>query len=324
MMYDQQEIVLGFDTSCYTTSCSAVSLDGKVIGNYRKLLPVPAGERGLRQSEAVFHHVRQLPRLVEQMGQDIRGKKIAGVCASSRPRDEEDSYMPVFQVGDAQARAIASVLGVPSFSSTHQRGHIAAARIDSGLTSKDFLTFHISGGTTELLQMKDDVLTLVAHTGDLHAGQLVDRAGVAMGLPFPAGPNLEKLALRGHAKQRLGISVGRRDQSRGEICHFSGAETQILSWIRGGEPKEDVAAEIYDLLARTFACMIDEAERKSGTGDVLLCGGVSSSILLRSLLEERVKKLNKYVRLYFGHPEYSSDNAVGQAMIARQYVLKGF
>ena len=176
-------VVIGLDTSCYTTSAAAVTVEGQVIASCRKLLPVKEGERGLRQSEAVFIHVRQLPGRLEELGQAIRGMEIAAVCVSSRPRDEEESYMPVFQVGDAQGRGIAAMLGVPCFASTHQRGHIAAARVDSGVAEGDLLAVHLSGGTTELLCLQGEKLTLLGGTLDLHAGQVVDRAGVALGLP---------------------------------------------------------------------------------------------------------------------------------------------
>ena len=116
--------------------------------------------------------------------------EIAAVCVSRQPRDDDNSYMPVFLVGDAHGRALAAMLGVPCFASTHQRGHIAAARVDSGIRDGDLLAVHLSGGTTELLSLKSDDLQLLGGTLDLHAGQVVDRTGVSLGLPFPAGPHL--------------------------------------------------------------------------------------------------------------------------------------
>ena len=128
-----RRVVIGFDTSCYTTSVAAVTVEGEVIASCRKLLPVKLGERGLRQSEGVWHHVRALPERLEELAPHIRDCEIAAVCVSARPRDEADSYMPVFHAGDAQGRGLAAMLGVPCFSTTHQRGHIAAAKVDSGI-----------------------------------------------------------------------------------------------------------------------------------------------------------------------------------------------
>ena len=310
-----RQVVVGLDTSCYTTSAAAVTADGQVVASCRKLLPVKLGERGLRQSEGVFIHVRQLPERLEELREFIRGDEIVAVCASSRPRDEEESYMPVFQVGDAQARGLAAMLGVPCFSSTHQRGHVAAAMVDSGITPGDLLAVHLSGGTTELLSLRGETLTLLGGTLDLHAGQVVDRVGVALGLPFPAGPHLEELALRGHAEARLPVSM----EGGGLRCHLSGAESQAQRWIASGAlSAEDTAMEIYDLLARTVARMILAGAAKTGIRQVLIAGGVASSALFRRLVTERIRKSDRGLRVCFGKPEYSGDNAVGTALIGAQ------
>ena len=312
-----RQVVVGLDTSCYTTSAAAVTVDGQVVASCRQLLPVKLGERGLRQSEGVFIHVRQLPGRLEELREFIRGDEIVAVCASSRPRDEEESYMPVFQVGDAQARGMAAMLGVPCFASTHQRGHVAAAMVDSGIAPGDLLAVHLSGGTTELLSLRGEELTLLGGTLDLHAGQVVDRVGVALGLPFPAGPHLEKLALQGHAEARLPVSMA----EGGLRCHLSGAESQAQRWIASGAiSPEDTAMEIYDLLARTVARMIHAGAAKTGIRQVLIAGGVASSALFRRLVTERIRKSDRGLRVCFGRPEYSGDNAVGAALIgARKY-----
>ena len=286
-----------------------------MVASCRQLLPVKLGERGLRQSEGVFIHVRQLPGRLEELREFIRGDEIVAVCASSRPRDEEESYMPVFQVGDAQARGLAAMLGVPCFSSTHQRGHVAAAMVDSGIAPGDLLAVHLSGGTTELLSLRGEELTLLGGTLDLHAGQVVDRVGVALGLPFPAGPHLEELALRGHAEARLPVSM----EGGGLRCHLSGAESQAQRWIASGAlSAEDTAMEIYDLLARTVARMILAGAAKTGIRQVLIAGGVASSALFRRLVTERIRKRDRGLRVCFGKPEFSGDNAVGAALIGAQ------
>lgn len=312
-----RQVVVGLDTSCYTTSAAAVTADGQVVASCRRLLPVKLGERGLRQSEGVFIHVRQLPERLEELREFIRGDEIVAVCASSRPRDEEESYMPVFQVGDAQARGLAAMLGVPCFSSTHQRGHVAAAMVDSGIAPGDLLAVHLSGGTTELLSLRGEALSLLGGTLDLHAGQVVDRVGVALGLPFPAGPHLEKLALQGHAEARLPVSMA----EGGLRCHLSGAESQAQRWIASGALSvEDIAMEVYDLLARTVARLILAGAAKTGIRQVLIAGGVASSALFRRLVTERIRKSDRGLRVCFGKPEYSGDNAVGAALIgARKY-----
>ena len=303
--------VIGLDTSCYTTSAALVAEDGRVLLNSRKLLPVAEGQRGLRQSEMVFLHTRQLPVVTAPLREALKGRRVKAVCASVRPRDDEDSYMPAFQVGDAHARGLAAVLGVPCFCTTHQRGHIRAAQVDSGLEdAQTFLAVHLSGGTTEILLKDGGALTLLGGTLDLSAGQLVDRTGVALGLAFPAGPALEEFARQGTARTLLPVSM------EGASCHLSGAEAQIRRWLdRGGQSSADIAAEIYDLLARTLCRMLLAAETQTGVSQALIAGGVASSALLRTLVTSRMAKTRRGFRICFGKPEYSGDNAVGIALI---------
>ena len=307
-------LCLGLDTSNYTTS-AALCAPGMEPGQRRQLLPVPAGERGLRQSEAVFAHVRQIEKVLLPLLQQNH-EPISCVCASASPRDGQDSYMPVFQVGLNQGRSIAAALRVPFFETTHQRGHIAAAKYGSGLESPRFLALHLSGGTTDILLADDEKLTPLGASCDLHAGQLVDRIGVKMALPFPAGPHLEALALQGVSRSRIPVSM------EGLNCHLSGAEAQLLRLIQAGESKFDVAAEVYSVLCRTVLRLIAAAAEETNVKDVLIAGGVASSRLLRSMLLERSEKRRLGLRLHFGRPEFSGDNAVGVALIGLEKYRK--
>lgn len=312
--------VIGIDTSCYTTSVAVVSLSGEILASCRQLLPVREGERGLRQSEAVFAHTRHLAPLAEEAMRKARAiceatgspLEISAVAVSRTPRDGEDSYMPVFQVGCGHAATLAAALDVPCFFTTHQRGHIRAAMKDSGVAEGPLICLHLSGGTTEMLSLLEDKLTLLGGSADLHAGQLVDRVGVALGLMFPAGPALEKLAVQGHSAALLPVSMEKKDL----VCHLSGAETRLQQWIREGTVSgEDLAAEIYDFLARTVARLVLGGSRETGIRQALLAGGVASSELFRRLVSARIRKADPKFRVCFGRPELSGDNAVGAALL---------
>ena len=313
---DEKPVVIGFDTSNYRTSVAAVTLDGEILVNHRELLPVTSGERGLRQSDAVFAHIRQLRNSEEALREALNGSRIAAVAASTRPRDAEASYMPVFQVGHTAGSLLAAALDVPFYETTHQRGHLAAAMAGTGLEKEErLLAVHLSGGTTDLLVMDADSVTQIGGSADLHAGQLVDRAGVAMGLPFPSGEELEKLAVLGNSEGRLGCSMEDGDL----VCHLSGAETKVQQCIRDGSlPREDVAREIYDLLARTLIRMLKAGTEKTGIRKALVTGGVAASALLRQLMEQRRLKVRGCPDIVFGRPEMSGDNAAGVAMIGAE------
>ena len=311
--------VIGFDTSNYRTSVAAVTLDGEILVNHRELLPVPDGERGLRQSDAVFAHIRQLRNSEDALRTALKGAQIAAVAASTKPRDGEDSYMPVFQAGYTAGSLLAAALNVPFYETTHQRGHLAAALQGTGQEKADrLLAVHLSGGTTDLLMLDGNRLEQIGGSADLHAGQLVDRAGVAMGLGFPAGEALEALAVKGQSEGRLGCSM----EDGGLTCHLSGAETRVQQWIRDGNlPRENFAREIYDLLARTLIRMLQAGTERTGIRNALITGGVAASSLLRQMLEERRKKTRNCPELVFGKPEMSGDNAVGVALIGAKRLI---
>lgn len=306
--------VLGLDTSCYTTSL-ALAHEGRLILQKRRLLKVEKGERGLQQSAGVFQHVKNLPDLMEMLFEEARGVEIEAVCASARPRPHEESYMPVFLAGVGLARSLAAARGVPLYLTSHQQGHVRAAMVDAGLPEGEpFLAVHLSGGTTELLKVEGLNIDLLGGSRDLHAGQFVDRAGVRMGLGFPAGPELECLARKGKAQSVLPSWV------RGMDCSFSGAETQVQRLIEQGErSREDLAAEVFSCIARTLAKMLGEAVRQTGLGHILLSGGVASSTYLREILPGRMERAHVRAALHWGKPELSGDNAAGVALIGSEW-----
>ena len=316
-------VTLGFDTSCYTTSAAAVNEQSEVIAASRMLLPVKQGERGLRQSEAVFAHVRQMPLVMDRLKEQLENKdvEIVAVCASASPRDEEDSYMPVFTVGFGHAKVLADVLDVPLYETSHQQGHVAAGLIGNKQPEEPFVALHLSGGTTELLACENSRLTLLGGCADLHAGQVVDRVGVAMGLPFPAGPHLEKLAMsyEGAVESLLPVSV----EKDGLTCHLSGVETRAQQWIKEGKMShEQIAAEVFDVLARTVARLLTGACQKANAKQALVVGGVASSTLLREQLKRRLAKQRRNIEVLFGQPQFSADNAAGVAAIGIKKYLE--
>ena len=302
--------VLGIDTSCYTTSVACFGASG-VLYDGRTVLPVQRGDRGLRQSEGVFLHTRQLPPLVEEAFSVVPPEGIAAVACSRAPVAREDSYMPVFLVGIGVARALAASLRVPLLALDHQSGHIRAALIgNEGLMAQPFYAVHISGGTTDLLAVEAKgpgafSIEPLGCSEDLHAGQLVDRMGVLLGCGFPSGKELEALARQATDKDlRIPASV------RGTNCSLSGAETAARRALEHGRPASETAYGIYDLLARTLAKLLTNTARQRGERPVLLCGGVASSQLLRELLQGRCE-----LPLFFGESRFSSDNAVGVAAL---------
>jgi N6-L-threonylcarbamoyladenine synthase len=307
------ECVMGFDTSAYTASVALVSRN-EVICEKRHVIPVPASRRGLRPSDAVFAHVQNLPELIEEMALSMAQYQIKGICVSAKPRPDPHSYLPPFSVGVGFARSLASAYHVPLMRSTHQEGHIQAALWSIRHEEwEQFSALHISGGTTELLQVRRSGATgfdlkPMAATDDLYAGQLVDRIGVLLGLPFPSGPYLQDLARYSTNPVVLTIPRVWYDGSQWRTS-FSGPESQARRlWAQGVE-RADLARGLELLLVRTMARLVEKANPK---WPLVVVGGVAANQTFRSQFSLILQKSQD---IYFASPELSRDNAVGIARL---------
>lgn len=317
---DGARFYLGLDTSAYTTSVAVIDQNLNIAAQQRQILQVPSGSRGLQQSQAVFFHVQNLPTLIENLyaKTGLAPRDIAAVCASTRPRNVEGSYMPVFTVGAGFGRALSQALNAPFFETSHQEGHLRAAAWSGNMPETEaFLALHLSGGTTEILlatrQAGSINCEILGATQDLHAGQFVDRIGVALGLRFPAGPEMDRLALEfGGDDPRIPASVNGMD------CHFSGGEAAALRAIQAGDlTAQQIAAMTLSCVARTLEKMIVCAAQRTGIRQILIFGGVAASGWVREQLPKRLKKHRQKIKIYFAKPEFSSDNAMGVALAGR-------
>ncbi len=301
---------LGLDTSNYTSSAAVYISEEKRIVQRKKLLPVKPGELGLRQSDAVFHHTKQLPDMVEQLCSEYSIKSPAAVSASVRPRNAEGSYMPCFLCGEGLARAYSALNSVPMYTTSHQVGHILAALYSAeklSLVNEQFIAFHVSGGTTDCLfcSPDPDEMIKVEEAGrslDLKAGQAVDRTGGMLGLQFPCGPELEKLALK--ADKTFKVKPVIKDGS----CCLSGVQNKCGDMLKKGEKPENIARYCLDFIAETIIAMTDSAIEKYGRYPLVFAGGVMSDKLIR----DRIVSL--YPDAAFAAPEFSCDNASGVAI----------
>ena len=301
---------LAFDTSNYTTS--AAVFDGAEGENAGRLLDVPAGALGLRQSDALFAHVKRLPALMEQLKEQGLLEDIVAVGASTAPREVEGSYMPCFLAGRSQGEVLAAVLGVPFFGCSHQQGHLAAAAWSAGrldLLDEPFLAWHLSGGTTELLYVEPDGVNVRARaiggTSDISAGQLIDRTGQLLGLPFPAGRALD--ALYGQADTCLEYRVKLKELT----FSLSGMENKVKELLAAGEKPANVARFAIDTVVNVVLRATGAATERYPGLPVLCSGGVASNSALRAAM-------TKVCGALFAQPRYSTDNAMGVAILAHR------
>ena len=304
----RNNMILGFDTSNYTTSVALFDTKNKSVTNLKKLLPVKQGELGLRQSDAVYHHVQQLHELIAELDANVNDIKSIGV--SVRPRNVDGSYMPCFSVGYSFAKSFASLLNVPLFEFSHQEGHIGAALYSADkldLIERDFIAFHFSGGTSEALYCKKGNANLfdaqlISASLDLKAGQAIDRVGVALGLNFPAGAELDKLSANSEKSYKIKPSFV------GDNPSFSGLENKCNKMIKNGEKPCDIAKFAIEYVYSVVERMTHICAERFGDLPLIYSGGVMSN----SYISAKIKgKFNAY----FAKPEFSSDNAAGIAVL---------
>lgn len=301
--------VIGIDTSNYTTSIAF--FDGEGGENCSRLLPVRQGELGLRQSDAVFAHIKSLPELSGRLFSHIRKDTITAVGVSTRPRAVEGSYMPCFMVGYSHAKLLSDALGVPLVEVSHQQGHVAASLWSAGrmdLMEETHLAWHLSGGTTELLLVEPEgrnvKCTRIGGTTDISAGQLIDRTGQLLELPFPSGKHLDSLSRKAAGKDVF------RVKCRNSEFSLSGVQNKVQQFYAAcADPAETAAYALRCVAGAVYQATAQALEAYPGLS-VVFSGGVASNSMLRELT----------ATLYpvFAQPQFSTDNAMGVAVLTKR------
>ena len=299
-------LVIGFDTSNYTTSIAC--FDGTNGENHSRLLPVKEGALGLRQSDAVFAHIKSLPELSGRLFSHIQASDIQAVGVSTQPRAVEGSYMPCFSVGYTHAKLLADALSVPLFTCSHQQGHVAACLWSAGrmdLMDRSHLAWHLSGGTTELLHVEPDGknvrCTRIGGTTDISAGQLIDRTGQLLGLPFPAGKHLDALSKDAADEEVFSVKCSELEFS------LSGVQNKVQQYFEKTKNPCETASYALRCMAKAVCKATENALKQYPDTPVVFSGGVASNSLLRELTEK--------FSPVFAEPKYSTDNAMGVAIL---------
>ena len=298
--------VIGFDTSNYTTSIAY--FNGADGVNYSKLLPVKAGELGLRQSDAVFHHTKSLPELSGRLFSHIHADSVDAVGVSTRPRAVSGSYMPCFMVGYSHAKLLAEALHVPLIEVSHQQGHVAASAWSAGrvdLLDQAHLAWHLSGGTTELLYVEPVGTNVkcqrIGGTSDISAGQLIDRTGQLLQLPFPSGKHLDVLSSEAAADDFFKVKCTDMTFS------LSGVQNKVAQYFSCGHTPADTARyALRSVIWGVYQATV-QAQKFYPELPVIFSGGVASNSLLRTFMEP--------LGAIFAQPQYSTDNAMGVAVL---------
>ena len=319
----KKDKIIGIDTSAYTTSVALTDIRGEIIRDIRKSLSVPAGMKGLRQSEARSMHEKNLKEIFLHLEQDHDLMSVAAISVSVRPRPVSGSYMPVFLAGREKALMLAEELSVPCFGFSHQEGHIAAVKEKSIFRAEDtFLYWHISGGTCELIKVQNPEQQIIGGSKDISFGQLIDRAGVFMGMAFPSGKMMDETAEKAFERSKeesKGMSGDMTNyltpiKADGLMFNLSGIETNVLRSIKKNTGKEEmIILELFGKIAERIEKTTCDACIKTDIRRVIFAGGVASSRFLRRYMRRSRDIRNENIETLFG--ELSEDNAVGIAYL---------
>ena len=312
-MTQRNNIILGIDTSCYTTSIAAISLDREIILNEKIILKVKKDNKGLRQSEAVFQHVNNMGEISKSINENLKNYNVVGICVSTKPRPVDNSYMPVFSVGYNFAKLLSSINNCPLYETTHQENHIEASLFNNNLVNKNkFLAVHMSGGTTEILLVEKDGtdynIDIVGGSLDVSFGQLVDRLGVSLNYNFPCGKYIDDNALRCEEKIKEGLKTSVKEG----YMNLSGIENQINKIINDYN-KEYLSKILLDTLVRSMYKSLIYICNKYNIYEVVFGGVVSASGYIKKELSEKLKR--EKIKSYFTDKEYATDSGVGCAII---------
>ena len=298
------ERFLGIDTSNYRTSAAVYDAGSGEWCNRGSLLTVPEGAIGLRQSDALFQHTVHLHEKIEALPQG----EVRAVGVSTRPRAVEGSYMPCFLAGKSVAHSAAHLLSVPLFEVSHQQGHIAASLWSAGrldLMQVPHLAWHLSGGTTELLLVEPNGKNVKAEklggTSDISAGQLIDRTGKLLGLPFPAGKSIDALSRGSDCRDRYRVKL------HGLEFSFSGIQNKAEAFYAATNSPADTARFVMNCIVTCIADATRAALAEKPGLPVVFSGGVACN----SMLRERMREFSPV----FAEPQYSTDNAMGIAVL---------
>ena len=301
--------VIGIDTSNYTTSIAF--FDGVGGENCSKLLPVKQGELGLRQSDAVFAHIKSLPELSGRLFSNLEQGNITAVGVSTRPRAVEGSSMPCFMVGYSHAKMLSDAFKVPLVEVSHQQGHVAASLWSAGcleLMDEPHLAWHLSGGTTELLLVepegKNVKCTKIGGTTDISAGQLIDRTGQLLQLPFPSGKHLDAISAEAQMKDVFRVKCSDMQFS------LSGVQNKVQQFHDANGNSAETAAYALRCVAKAVYLATEQARKAYPGLRVVFSGGVASNSMLRKV----IAPLNPV----FSQPQFSTDNAMGVAVLAHR------
>lgn len=319
-------LILGLETSCDETGVAVYdSKRGLLAHRLYSQIAVHAEYGGVVPELASRDHVRKaLPLINEALAEAGHSvQDLEGIAYTQGP-----GLVGALLVGASLGRSLAWGLGIPAVGVHHMEGHLLAPMLEDDRPDFPFVALLVSGGHTQLVHVAGiGEYTLLGESLDDAAGEAFDKAAKMMGLPYPGGPELSKLADKGDAKR---FDFPRPMTNRpGLDFSFSGLKTyarttileQAVSGVLAEQDKADISACFQAAVVDTLAIKCKRALKQTGLKNLVIAGGVGANKLLRQQLMDMTKKLGGQV--FYPRAEFCTDNGAMIAYAGCQRLLAG-
>ena len=324
-------IVLGIESSCDETGVGVIELsaDGhmEIIANtVASSMQQHARFGGVVPEIASRAHLEAMPQVMQAALEEAGIDKPDAVAATVGP-----GLAGALLVGASAAKAYASAWGVPFYGVNHLGGHVAVANLE-GKELPHSVALLVSGGHTQLLEVEavGKPMKELGSTLDDAAGEAYDKVSRLLGLGYPGGPGVDKLAKRGEANISFPRALNRAEDLRGEHRHdfsFSGLKTAVARYVEKAEREgrvisvEDVCASFQEAVCDVLTAKAIRACEDTGARVLLLGGGVAANSRLRELAAQRCETAG--IELRVPRFELCTDNGVMIAALAGQLIHEG-
>ena len=322
-------LVLGIESSCDETSVGIVRGAELLANEVASSVAAHARFGGVVPEVASRAHLEAMTPTLERAlsSAGIELAEVDAIAVTAGP-----GLMGSLVVGLAAAKALASALGKPLYGLNHLVGHVAVDILDHGPLPEPVLALLVSGGHSQLLLVRDITgdITEVGTTIDDAAGEAYDKVARLLGLAYPGGPEIDRLAQQGNPKAIAfprGLSA-RHDLARHRFDYsFSGLKTAVARYVeqreRDGEPISvpDVSASFQEAVADVLTAKAVDAARHFGVDHLVLGGGVAANSRLRTLMAERAAAAG--IELRRPRPGLCTDNGAMIAVLGAQVMEAG-
>ena len=320
-------IVLGIETSCDETGVAVyASTHGLLADALFSQVDIHAAYGGVIPELASRDHIRKTLPMVKQViaKAGIRNVDISGVAYTAGP-----GLVGALLVGAAIGRSLAMGWDVPAIGVHHMEGHLLAPMLEAEPPSFPFVALLVSGGHTQLVRVSGiGDYQLLGESLDDAAGEAFDKVGKMLGLPYPGGPHVAKLAQSGiEGRFEFPRPMTKRP---GLDFSFSGLKTFVRNTIiehanNNGEldvqTRADIARAFEEAVVDTMVIKCRRALQQTGLKSLIIAGGVSANTRLREVLETAMLKING--RLFYAQPRFCTDNGAMIAYAGCQRLLAG-